>query len=538
MPLIKSILYYPEIIKIMKKQYDIIIISGEPYVDHPFSGVGVIRKVLEDNGFSVAIIENPDWKKDIDFLKYGTPKLFFGVTSGSMDSMLINYTPLKKNRYEDKHSKISYKIPDRAVTVYCNKIKKLFKGSKIVIAGLESSLRRFAHYDYWDNKIRKSILLDTRADILVYGYGELQIIEIAKRLKNNQLINNIKGTCIISKELPKEFQELPSYDSITKDKKEFCKLQSLISPNKYLAQKFNNRYILQNEMMQYTQKDLDYIYSLNYSRKVPQKYKEFNVIKFSVLTHRGCFGMCNFCSIYSNSGKRIISRSIKSITEEIKKITKLPDFKGTIELSAASANMYGMDCDKNNCNNNCIKCKILNKSHKQLIKLLRETRKIPKIKKVLIKSGVRYDLALNSPEYIREIIKYHIEGKLTIAPEHTDKYVLSLMNKEDKLSQFIKLFKDICRQENKKHELGFYIMVCHPGCTLKNSKELNEFIKKHKNACSVQVFTPTPMSTSTCMYYTGLDPKTKKKIYVPYTYNEKKKQKNIAMGVKSNQRCS
>lgn len=514
-------------------KYDIIFISAEPYVDHPFSAVGILKRVLEDKGFSIGVIEHPDWKKDEDFLKLGKPNLFFAVTSGSMDSMLVNYTPLKKKRQEDKFSKMSYKIPDRAVTVYCNMIKKLFKDSKIVIGGTESSLRRFAHYDYWDNKLRKSILLDSRADILVYGYGELQILEIAKRIKKKESFEGIRGTCVVSKDVPEGFQELPSFENVSKDIKEFCRMQNEFDINKNLAQKFENRYVLQFKAMDYTQKDLDYIYSLDYSRKIPYSYPEFKVVEFSVLTHRGCFGGCNFCSINANTGKNVVSRSMKSIIDEIKKITKLPNFKGTIELSGATANMYGIECDSYNlCKNNCIKCRKLDKSHKKIIELVKSAKYVPGVKKVVIKSGVRYDLALNSAEYIREMIKYHIEGTLMIAPEHIDKQVLRLMNKEDHVENFIKLFKKICQEEKKHCELSFYILVGHPGCNIQNSKELNQFIKKYRNTNFVQLFTPTPMTVSTCMYYTGIDPRDMKKVYIPYTYNEKKKQKNIALGVK------
>jgi uncharacterized radical SAM protein YgiQ len=516
-------------------QYDIILVSGEPYVDHPFSGIGIIKKVLEDKGYVVGVIETPDWKKDDDFLKLGKPKLFFGISAGSMDSMLVNYTPMKKSRQKNKFSKMSYTIPDRAVTVYSNMIRKLFKDSKLVIAGTESSLRRFAHYDYWDNKLRKSILLDTRADILIYGYGELQIIEIAKRIKENKTRESIDGTCIVSKEVPKDFEVLPSYDEVASSKEKFCEMQQLFDTDKNLAQKFDNRYVLQYKSPRYTTKDLDYIYSLDYSRKIPVKYAEFDIIEFSVLTHRGCFGNCNFCSISAIGGKRIVSRSKESIVEEVKKLTKMPDFKGTIELSGASANMYGMDCENSyTCKNNlCLKCPQLDKSHKRMIELLREIRKMPEIKKIAIKSGVRYDLALSSEEYVREIVKHHVDETLMIAPEHISPDVLELMNKKDQhLKDFVDTFNRIKHEEGKDVELSYYLMVGHPGCTLANSEELREFSRKHKHADFVQVFTPTPMTVSTCMYYTGLNPSTRKPIYVPYTYNEKKKQKNTVVGDK------
>lgn len=510
-------------------QYDVILVSGEPYVDHPFSGVGVIKRVLEDKGFSVGVIETPDWKKDDDFLKLGKPRLFFGVSSGAMDSMVVNYTTLKKKREDSKFSNISYSIPDRAVTVYCNMIRKLFKESKMVIAGTESSLRRFAHYDAWDNKVRKSILLDSRADILVYGYGEKQIIEIASRVKGGEELSGINGTCVVSRELLYGFVELPSFDEVVDDKVKFCKMQSMFDVDKNLAQKFDNRYVLQYNAMEYTVADLDYVYSLPYSREIPFRYNEFSVVEFSVLTHRGCFAGCNFCSVSMMSGNKIVSRSKESIISEVKRIVKMPDFKGVIELSGASANMYGMDCNK--CSNNCLGCSSLDRSHSKMISLLKDVRKIKGVKKVLIKSGVRYDLAIHSPEYVEEIIKHHIDNTLMIAPEHVDHFVLKLMKKDDdKLNEFEKMFDDFANKEKKGIYLSYYLMVGHPGCTIDNSKSLYEFRKKHLHSDFVQIFTPTPMTVSTCMYYTSLNPLTLKKVYVPYTYNEKKKQKNIVMG--------
>lgn len=516
-------------------EYDIILVTAEPYVDHPFSGTGILKRVLEDKGFSVAVIATPNWRKDDDFKRFGEPRLFFGVTSGAIDSMLVNYTPMKRKRQENEFSRMSYLIPDRAVTVYCNAIRKLFKGSKIVLGGTESSLRRFSHYDYWDNDIRKSILFDTRADILVYGYGELQILEIAERLKEKKDLIGLDGTCILSKTIPDGFIEMPSFESVKEDKKKFCEMQNLLDTKKNLAQKSTDKYVLQYKMRNYSAKDLDYFYSLNYSRNIPDDYPEFKNFQFSIITHRGCFGNCNFCSIAVNGGKKIVSRSIDSILNEIRTIVKHPDFTGTIELSGASANMYGMDCrNSDTCNNECLKCANLDSSHSKMLELLRKARDIPEVKKIFVKSGLRYDLAIRSPEYVKEIIKYHTDEKIMIAPEHISGEVLSAMNKKNDVNEFIKLFYDICGKEKVECELSYYSMVAHPGCTLDNSLELQNFIKTHKFSDYVQVFTPTPMTVSTCMYYTGLDPKSGKEIYVPYTYNEKKQQKNLALNQKSN----
>jgi uncharacterized radical SAM protein YgiQ len=509
------------------QQYDIILVSGEYHVDHPLSSVGVLVKVLQDKGYSVAVIEKPDWKTDKDFLKYGKPKLFFGITSGSIDSMLVNYTPLKKKRSEDKHNPYNSGIPDRAITVYCNKLRQLFKESVLVIGGIEASMRRFTHYDYWENRLRKSILLDTRADILVYGSGEYQIVEIAERIRKGKLLEGIEGTCIVSNAVPNNFETIFSYEDVSKDKVLFCKMQLMFSTKKNLAQKTDNRYILQYKMHKYTTEELDYIYGLDYSRDIPKKFSEFKMAQFSVVTHRGCIGNCNFCSITLHQGDKIVSRSEKSILDEIKKITQHKDFRGYIDdLGGASANMYGMDCLK--CEDGrCIGCKNLDLSHSKLIHLLNEARKIKGIKKIFVRSGIRYDLALSSEEYIKEISQHHLSGCLKIAPEHTSQKVLKLMNKCDnsKFEKFKKVFEKHNRPLNQY--LTYYFMTGHPGSTIEDAEELAIQLKKLKNVESVQLFTPTPMTISTCMYYTGLNPFTMQKIYVPYTYNEKKKQKNI-----------
>lgn len=511
----------------MDKEYDIILISGEYYADHPSCAIGTIVKVLENRGYSVGIIEKPDWKTNRDFLSLGKPKLFFGITSGSIDSMLQNYTPLKKLRKEDAYNAYDSKMPDRAVLVYCNKIKELFPGSKIVIGGIEASMRRFVHYDYWINDVRKSIMMDSRADILVYGNGEYQITEIADRLKDNKEISGIEGTCIISNAVPDGFETIPSFDEARSDKKKFCRLQIMFSNEKNLAQKNDTRYVLQFKMHRYTEKELDYIYGLDYSRDIPKQFPELKMAQFSVTTHRGCIGNCSFCSLALHQGNHIISRSEKSILDEIRRITKHKDFKGYIDdLGGASANMYGMDCAK--CGRVCIECKNLDTSHSKIIHLMKEARKISGVKKIFIRSGVRYDLAVNSEEYIKEISQHHISGCLKIAPEHFSEKVLRLMNKDN--SRFAE-FKRLFERYNKdlKQDLKYYFITGHPGSEMDDVILLRDELKKlsKHNVESIQLFTPTPMTLSTCMYYTGYNPFTMEKVYVPYTYNEKKKQKNI-----------
>lgn len=484
--------------------YDIIFIVGEAFFDHPLCGTAILKRLLEKEGFSVGIIEKP---KEKEITKLGKPRLFFGISSGSIDSMVRNYTPLKKKRSEDKNIDYNEDVPDRAVTVYSNWVRKHFRDSKIVLGGTEATLRRFTHYDYWQNRLRKSILCDTRADIIAYGSSEKQILEIAKRLNDRKDLIGIKGTCIFSKNIPSDFIELPGHDDVMKSKKAFCDMQNMLTNEKNLAQKADTRYVLQYKIPNYTTKDLDLYNSFPFKRDIPNFMQGF---QFSIVTHRGCSGNCNFCSVCLTSGKKIISRSEESILNEIKSITKHPDFRGNIDdLTGPSINMYGLDFGKKDA----------------LLELLRKARKIKGIKKINIRSGIKYDLA--SEELIGELIKYHRFDTIRIAPEHVNKNILKLMNKDQGN------FHEFLKQVEKKHgkgKLSFYFMTAHPGSGMEEAKELANEIKKLRNAENVQVFTPTPMTVSTCMYYTALNPKTKEKIHVPYEYSEKKKQKRVIMG--------
>ena len=508
-------------------EYDIILITGDVYIDHPLNGIAIIKRFLEKHKFSVGVIETPNWKSNKDFIKLGKPKLCFGVTSGAMDSLVENYTPLKKPREEDEYNDFEKVKPDRAILVYCNKLKENFKDVPIVIGGIEASLRRFGHYDYWENRIRRSILFDSRADILAYGNAEYSMLEIAKRLKDEKDLKNIFGTCIISKTIPKDFILLNSIEEIMESKVLFCKTQLLFSNKKNLCQLDKDNYILQYKAHEYTSKELDEIYELPFTREVPRNIHYFRGMQFSVVTHRGCVGNCNFCSLSLHQGDKVVSRSEESILKEIKLLTKHKEFRGNIDdLGGPSANMYGMDCSTK-CEKPCLKCDKLNRSHKKLISLLQKARQVPGVKKVFIRSGIRYDLALESKEYVKELVEYHISGTLKIAPEHCNSKILKLMNKysQKRLESFIILFDKY--NKNKDNALRFYFMTCHPGSSMIETKQLADCIKKLQNTESVQIFTPTPMTISTCMYYTGLDPFSLKKVYIPYTYNEKKKQKNI-----------
>lgn len=517
--------------------FDIILVSGEYYDDHPLSPVGVIARVLDAKGYRVGIIEKPITKDQ--YCALGPPRLCFGITSGSIDSMVHNYTPLKRKRTEDEHSDVT-PLPDRAVIVYCNNIKKYFKSSVIVIGGIEASLRRFAHYDYWDNAIRRSILLDSRANILVYGNGEKQIIEIAARLAQKETLQGVQGTCVLSKDVDESFEMLPSYQEVLGDKQKFCDMQLQFSNSKNLAQEYTNSYILQYTYPKYTTQDVDWIYSLPFSRKLHPK-SLLKMGRFSVVLHRGCIGECNFCSLSLHQGNRIISRSEDSVLDEIKRLTTYPGFKGYIDdLVGPSSNMYGMECtqrQKNQCacERSCIRCAQRDTTHQRLITLLRKARQIPGVKKIFIRSGIRYDLAMESKEFIQEISKHHISGCLKIAPEHFSRRVLSLMGKDNAcFDEFVSLFQTM--NASKKQDLRYYFMVGHPGDSLSEVFFLRDSIKKRnlQNIEQFQLFTPTPMSMSTCMYWTGLDPFTRKPIDVVYDYHTKKQLKRVMLALAQN----
>ncbi|MDD8015417.1 MAG: YgiQ family radical SAM protein [Acidobacteriota bacterium] len=562
--------------------FDIILISGEPYADHPLSPAGMIARVLDAEGWNIGIIECPDWKRKDDFLALGRPRLFFGITSGSIDSMLVNYTPLKRERSRDPNAPFQSRMPDRAVIVYANRIRELHKGTRIVLGGIEASLRRFAHYDYWGDDVRRSILLDARADILVYGPGELQAVEIARRLDRGGDLDGIRGTCVIRPEPPGEALVIPSFEEVQADKDKFCEAQKRLTNRKTIAQKHANRHVVQYPAPDYTTADLDRVYNLPFTRRIPEGFPELGMARFSVQTHRGCVGRCSFCALSLHQGDRIVSRSERSILEEIRRMAKHPEWKGFVDdLGGPTANMYGLDSaaaeggrekggadrasrgDDGGGEGGMIpgrsrtKRRIVEAAHRRLIGLMRAARKVPGVRKVFVRSGIRYDLALESPEYIRELIRHHVSGLLKIAPEHVSEKVLRLMNKSGgrhKLEEFRTLFaaaaagradegrprragrQDRVRGGGRRQHLKYYFMVAHPGTTEKEARELAGFLQRleksgEKPVEGVQIFTPTPMTRSTCMYHTGKDPMTGKAVYVPRPYAEKKAQKRMLGGV-------
>ncbi|MBN1946685.1 MAG: YgiQ family radical SAM protein [Bradymonadales bacterium] len=507
--------------------FDIILVTAEPYEDHPASPVGIIARVLDAEGYTVGIAERPDGIEDLAAL--GVPRLFYGVTSGSIDSMLYNYTALKRPRSRDEHARVA-EMPDRALIVYSNWIKRISKDTPIVLGGIEASLRRFAHYDYWDNRVRRSILFDARAELLVYGNGEKQIIEIARRLSDNQGLMGIEGTCVVAREPAVGFELLPSCRSVAEDRLAFCRMTAVISNDRDLAQEYDNNYLLQFRYPVYTSADLDRIYSLPFRRDL-RPGSPLELARFSVVTHRGCVGRCHFCSLALHQGTRIISRSEESILAEIERLSRDPHFKGYIDdLGGPSANMYGMDCaiDCGQQEGACLSCGRLDRSHDRLIRLMRRARSIPGVKKVFVRSGIRYDLAVDSPRYVEELSAHHLSGTLKIAPEHLSPRVLELMNKDNsRLDEFIRLFERLNR--NTRQALRYYLMIGHPGDDRQQVRALGHRAVELGNIEQFQLFTPTPMSISSCMYWTGLNPFTLEPVTVVRDYRGKKELKRIML---------
>jgi uncharacterized radical SAM protein YgiQ len=499
-----------------------------------------VGRLLEAQGFRVGVIAQPDWQDTSAFEVLGAPNLFFGITAGNMDSMINHYTAQKKKRSEDAYSPngVTGKRPDRATLAYTTQIKAIYKDTPIVLGGIEASLRRLPHYDYWSDKIRNSLIFDAKADILVYGMGENPLKEIMQRFNDGfgvEAIQDVEGTVVVTKDLDAEdYSLLPEFPAC-KEKELFLKAHQLFEKHnrtKVLYQAFGNRYLRHNPPAEpLSQPEMDEIYGLFYSRKPHPSYgkasfKAFDQIKESVTSHRGCFGGCNFCAIGCHQGKSISSRSQESIINEIKQITEHNYFKGTVsDIGGPSANMYQMSCrqgiSKTCPRLSCIYpniCPHLNYNHKPNRDLLDAALNIPKVKHVFVASGIRFDLAMNDKKYIRMISERHSGGHLKLAPEHAVDKVLKLMNKPSATSylQFCEKFSAISKESGKQQQIIPYLIVGHPGTTLNDAIELALFLKRNGiRPEQVQEFTPTPMSISTTMYYTELDYSTGKKLPVP-----------------------
>ncbi|MDO5844019.1 MAG: YgiQ family radical SAM protein [Methanocorpusculum sp.] len=525
------------------KKPDIVLVCADAYVDHPSFAAALISRMLIWAGFSVAIISQPDWKdkEGNDFKKFGEPNLFFAVVPGMVDPMINAYTPALKKRSSDVYSpggKLTR--PERVTIVYSNQLHRLFPQTPIVIGGVEASLRRFAHYDYWSDTIRRSILADAPASLLVYGMGEYTLIEIAKRLRYGKKITEIRdipGTCwemsvAEFKENPPEGIILPAYPDVC-DKQKFALASKLIfSESGILIQRHPKTVIVQNPAQKpLTTKELDRIYDLPYTRKQHPLIKEtvpaLAPVQFSITTHRGCLGSCSFCSIALHQGRQIVSRSDESVLKEAERISKMKEFKGVIsDVGGPSANMYGCSCKKWKdgapCKDkSCLTCKNLKNGTERQLELLRRIRKIPKVKHVFISSGIRYDLIPDDEvgdEYIRSLVNYYISGHLKVAPEHISERVTHLMNKPGKaeFDKFRKRFDSLQKGKEKKQYLVPYLMSSHPGCRIEDMVGLALYLRENDMYTEqVQDFTPSPMTLSTAMYYTGLNPISGDKVYVP-----------------------
>lgn len=545
------------------EQIDFLFISGDAYVDHPSFGPAVICRVLESKGYKVALLCQPDWHKPQNFAALGKPRLGVMISGGNLDSMLCHYTAAKKPRSEDKYTPggVMGKRPDHATAVYAQQVKKLWPEIPVIIGGIEASLRRFVHYDYWENKLLPSILEASNADLLVYGMGEQQVAEIADYLAGGAQISDmlyIRGTAYTSKNKPDlqadEFVELPSLSEIKNKRELFARAYKLQSQEqdpfygKYVLQKGVKKYIIQNPpTYPLSQEEMDAIYDLDYMRDCHPSYKPLGgvaaleEVQFSIVSCRGCFGSCSFCAIHAHQGRIIQSRSHESILREAKIITKLPGFKGYIhDVGGPTANFRHPSCAKQLkfgvCKDRqCLfpePCPNLDSDHSDYIALLRKIRSLPGIKKVFIRSGIRYDylLADKKLEFLDELCRYHVSGQLKIAPEHIAPSVLRYMKKPGKnvYLRFMRLF------DKKNKEIGLpqylvpYFISSHPGCSLENAVELAEFLRDIKHhPQQVQDFIPTPGSASTAMYYSGVDPDTGRKVFTAHNPHEKAMQRAL-----------
>ena len=540
---------------------DIILVSGDTYVDSPYIGIAILGKILMDKGFRVAIIAQPDINCPNDITRLGEPELFWGVTGGSVDSMVANYTASKKKRKNDDYTPggENNRRPDRAVIAYTNLIRRNFKNTKpIIIGGIEASLRRVTHYDFWSNKLRRSILFDSKADYLVYGMGEKTIIEIAQKLQKAKSITGLRGLSYISDENKYEYLQLPSFEETVKDKNKFIEMFNTFYLNndplsaKGLVQKHGDKFLIQNPpQFNPTTEEMDYYHDLQYERETHPYYKKWgnvkalDTIRFSINTHRGCYGECNFCAIAVHQGQTISGRSEYSILNEAKEFTKFKNFKGIIsDVGGPTANMYGFECVKKlklgNCpDKRCVApttCKTLRPTHKPQIDLLKKLRKLDGIKKVFVASGIRYDMVLDDKlygeEYLKEIVQHHTSGQMKIAPEHSEDKVLELMGKPGKryLTDFRDKFYKYSKEVGKNQFLTYYMIAAHPGCTENDMHKLKEFTSEKLEISpeQVQIFTPTPSTYSTLMYYTEINPFTGEKLFVENDPNKMIIQKNIA----------
>ncbi len=544
-------------------QLDFILITGDAYVDHPSFGTAIISRVIEAEGFSVGIIAQPDWRSDRDYTRLGRPKYGFMINSGNIDSMVAHYSVSLSRRNYDAYTAGGKpgKRPDRALTVYSKAIRRIYgPDMPIVIGGLEASLRRFAHYDYWDDAVHPSILVDAQADLLSFGMGELQTIEIVHRLAAGEDIHqmrDIRGTCYLCdpEDTPWGAAQCPDFEIVSRDKKNYCKATRIQMDNqdevsgKTIIQRHGDKMLVQNPPMRMlTTEELDRVYDLPYMRTWHPSYQDeggvpgLQEVEFSIAHNRGCFGACNFCSIAFHQGRRIAVRSVESVLKEARLLTTLPGFKGYIhDVGGPTANFRRPSCQKQLTAGLCkggkkclapTPCPALEVDHSEYLDMLRQIRQIPGIKKVFIRSGIRYDYMLAGKDdgFLKELVAYHVSGQLKVAPEHCSDQVLDNMGKPhiEVYRRFAEMFYDETKRIGKKQYLVPYLMSSHPGSTLRDAVELSLFLKEHgMHPEQVQDFYPTPGTVSTCMFYTGMNPYTMEPVFVPRTKEEKAMQRAL-----------
>jgi uncharacterized radical SAM protein YgiQ len=542
-------------------ELDVVFVTGDAYIDHPAFGVPLLARWLELHGFRVGIVPQPDWHSKEPFAALGRPRLFFAVSAGAMDSMVAHYTPARKLRRDDAYTPGNRHgaRPNRSVVVYTSRIKEAFPGIPVVIGGIEASLRRFAHYDFWDDKVRRSILFDSKADLLVYGMGERPILELAERLRKGEPfpeLRDIRGTAYVTKPeaSPAALHAtvLPSFDGVSIEKRRFAEAYRLASleQNPYcgktLVQPHGDRLLVCNPpSLPLTEKELDLVYSLPFAKAPHPSYTEpipaYEQIKASITTHRGCFGGCAFCAITHHQGKFVQSRSEESVLREVEALGGMKWFRGSVsDLGGPTANMYAAsaverakcrECRRGSCLHPAV-CLNLRIDDRRGPALLRRVRSHPAVKHAAVSSGIRYDMLSRQPRYLKELLEHHVGGLLKVAPEHTSPRVTKLMRKpgRETFEEFLRLFREESSRLGKRQAIVPYFISGHPGCTLSDMADAALFLKRHRlRVEQVQDFTPTPGSLSTCMYWTGIDPMTGEEVFVPRDEREKNLQKALLL---------
>ena len=542
------------------KSLDIILVTGDTYIDSPYSGVAIIGKTLLKAGYHVGVIAQPNVNDNADISRLGEPILLWGVTGGTVDSMVANYTATLRKRRSDDFTPggLNNRRPDRAVIVYANLIRRAFKGTvPIVIGGIEASLRRITHYDYWTDKLRAPILFDAKADYLLYGMAESSVVELANSLRVKRSPHGIRGLAYLAKEAPKDYLVLPSFEEAVANTDEFTRMFEMFYQNndpltaRGIVQKKVDRYYVQNPpALTLAESTLDEVYAIDWERAQHPYYaqqgdvKALETIQFSIPTHRGCYGECNFCAIAVHEGRTVSSRSEASILAEAEKMTHHPAFKGIIrDIGGPTANMYQIECVKKMHSGACADkrcifpeiCPVLKINHTPQVTLLQKVRSIPGVRKVFVGSGIRYDMVMADQAcgltYMKELVNHHVSGQLKVAPEHTDPYVLQMMGKPSpgSLNKFKGKFEEYSKEAGKDQFLTYYLIAAYPGCSDREMKKLKEYATNqlHVSPEQVQVFTPTPSTYASVMYYTEKDPFTGKPIFVEKDLKRKSIQKEI-----------